>query len=42
MLMSLAGQDEDQWMVATDAARRAITSRIRLWDNVVAHLRNSH
>jgi hypothetical protein len=41
MLMSLAGQDEDQWMVATDAARRAITSRIRLWDNVVAHLRNS-
>jgi hypothetical protein len=41
MLMSLAGRDEDQWMVATEAARRAITSRIRLWDNVVIHLRNS-
>jgi hypothetical protein len=41
MLMALAGQDQNQWMVATDAARRAITSRIRLWNSVVAHLRNS-
>jgi hypothetical protein len=41
MLMALAGQDEKRWMEATHAARRAITSRIRLWDSVVAHLRNS-
>jgi hypothetical protein len=41
MLMALAGQDEEQWMMATDAARRAITSRIRLWDSVVAHLQKS-
>ena len=41
MLMALAGQDEERWMEATNAARRAITSRIRLWDGVVAHLKNS-
>ena len=41
MLMALAGEDEKKWMEATNAARRAITSRIRLWDGVVAHLRNS-
>jgi Protein of unknown function (DUF3050) len=41
MLMALAGQDEERWMQATGAARRAITSRIRLWDSVVAQLRNS-
>ena len=41
MLMALAGQDEEQWMMATDAARRAITSRIRLWNSVVAHLQKS-
>jgi hypothetical protein len=41
MLMALAGQDEERWMEATNAARRAITSRIRLWNGVVAHLRNS-
>lgn len=41
MLMSLAGEDEDKWMEATEAARSAITSRIRLWDDVIAHLRNA-
>jgi len=41
MLMALAGQDEERWMQATDAARRAISSRIRLWDSVVAPLGNS-
>jgi hypothetical protein len=41
MLMSLAGDDEDKWLQATEAARSAIISRIRLWDSVMAHLRNS-
>jgi hypothetical protein len=41
MLMSLAGEDEDKWMEATEAARSAIISRIRLWDSVIAHLRNA-
>jgi Protein of unknown function (DUF3050) len=40
MLMALAGENEDKWMAATHAARRAITSRIRLWDGVAAHLKN--
>jgi hypothetical protein len=40
MLMALAGDNEDKWMAATNAARRAITSRIRLWDGVAAHLKN--
>ncbi len=38
MLMALAGENEERWIQATDAARRAITSRIRLWDSVVTHL----
>ena len=41
MLMALAGEDEDKWMEACHAARRAITSRIRLWDGVVALLGNT-
>jgi hypothetical protein len=41
MLMAMAGSDEDKWMEAAHAARRAITSRIRLWDSVAAHLRNA-
>jgi hypothetical protein len=40
MLMALAGENEDKWMAATNAARRAITSRIRLWNGVAAHLKN--
>ena len=40
MLMALAGKDEVKWAEANHAARNAITSRIRLWDNVAAHLSN--
>jgi Protein of unknown function (DUF3050) len=38
MLISLAGEDESSWKQATCAAERAITSRIKLWDGVQAHL----
>jgi Protein of unknown function (DUF3050) len=41
MLMALAGQDEDKWLEATRAAQQALTSRIRLWDGVVGHLKNT-
>jgi hypothetical protein len=37
MLTALAGQSESNWKEATSAAERAITSRIKLWDSVVAH-----
>jgi len=40
MLMTLAGQDESSWKQAASAAERAITSRIKLWDCVLAHLKN--
>jgi hypothetical protein len=40
MLMTLAGQDDSNWKQATCAAERAITSRIKLWDSVLAHLKN--
>jgi Protein of unknown function (DUF3050) len=40
MLMTLAGQDESCWKQAAGAAERAITSRIKLWDSVLAHLKN--
>jgi Protein of unknown function (DUF3050) len=40
MLMTLAGRDESSWKQATCAAERAITSRIKLWDCVLAHLSN--
>ena len=40
MLMRLAGDDENSWKLATAAAERAITSRIRLWDNVLIQLGN--
>lgn len=39
MLMRLAGDDENNWKLATCAAERAIVSRIRLWDNVLLQLR---
>jgi hypothetical protein len=38
MLITLAGQDESSWKQATSAAELAITSRIKLWDSVQAHL----
>jgi len=38
MLMTLAGQRESNWQEATSAAKRAITSRIQLWDSVRASL----
>ena len=38
MLTTLAGQCESNWQKATGAARRAITSRIQLWDSVRASL----
>ena len=40
MLMTLAGRDERSWKQATCAAERAITSRIKLWDSVLAQLKN--
>jgi DUF3050 family protein len=40
MLMTLAGESESNWKQATSAAERAIGSRIKLWDSVLAHLRN--
>jgi hypothetical protein len=41
MLMALAGHHESTWREATSAAERAITARIRLWDSVRAHLKNT-
>jgi len=38
MLITLAGWDESSWKQATCAAELAITSRIKLWDSVQAHL----
>ena len=38
MLTTLAGQRESNWQEATSAAKRAITSRIQLWDSVRASL----
>jgi hypothetical protein len=40
MLMALAAQNENSWAQATSAAERAITSRIKLWDSVLAHLKS--
>jgi hypothetical protein len=39
MLTVLAGQRESNWQEATSAAKRAITSRIQLWDSVCARLK---
>jgi Protein of unknown function (DUF3050) len=41
MLIALAGQRESNWHEATSAAARAITNRIRLWDNILALLNNN-
>jgi hypothetical protein len=41
MLTALAGQSESNWKEAAGAAERAITSRIKLWDSVLAHLENT-
>jgi hypothetical protein len=41
MLTSLAGQRESNWQEATSAAKRAITSRIQLWDSVRARLKDT-
>ncbi len=41
MLTALAGQSESNWKEAASAAERAITSRIKLWDSVLAHLENT-
>jgi hypothetical protein len=38
MLTMLAGRSENNWHEAIGAAKRAITSRIRLWDSVHAWL----
>ena len=38
--VTLAGHDENKWKQAACAAERAITSRIKLWDRVQAHLKN--
>jgi hypothetical protein len=38
--MALAARNENSWAQATCAAERAITSRIELWDSVLAHLKN--
>jgi hypothetical protein len=41
MLTTLAGQAESNWQEATSAAKRAITSRIQLWDSVCVRLKNT-
>lgn len=41
MLMALAGQAESKWQEAEGAAKRAITSRIHLWDSVCIRLKNA-
>jgi hypothetical protein len=41
MLTVLAGQYESNWKQATSAAEQAITSRIRLWDSILAGLRRT-
>jgi hypothetical protein len=41
MLMALAGQSESNWRQATRAAKQSITSRIRLWDSIVAHFKQT-
>jgi hypothetical protein len=38
MLLTLAGDNERTWQDAAQAGRRAIQSRLRLWDAVTAHL----
>jgi len=38
MLTTLAGQRASNWQEATSAAKRALTSRIQLWDSVLASL----
>ena len=38
MLTTLAGQRASNWQEATSAAKRALTSRIQLWDSVRASL----
>jgi hypothetical protein len=40
MLIALAGQSEANWQQATNAAVRAITNRIKLWDSILALLNN--
>jgi hypothetical protein len=40
MLIALAGQSENNWQQATNAAIRAITNRIKLWDSILALLNN--
>jgi hypothetical protein len=40
MLTALAGQSESNWTEATSAAERAITSRIKLWDGVLTHVKH--
>jgi hypothetical protein len=39
MLIALAAENEDKWLEATVASQRALISRIKLWDGVVAHLK---
>jgi Protein of unknown function (DUF3050) len=39
MLITLAAENEDKWLEATVASQRALISRIKLWDGVVAHLK---
>jgi hypothetical protein len=40
MLTALAGQSESNWKEAASAAERAITSRIKLWDSVLAYAKH--
>jgi DUF3050 family protein len=40
MLTALAGQSESNWAEATSAAERAITSRIKLWDGLLTHVKH--
>jgi hypothetical protein len=40
MLTTLAGRRESNWQRAANAAKRAITSRLQLWDNVRDRIRD--
>jgi hypothetical protein len=39
ILIALAAEDEDKWLEAILASQRALISRIKLWDGVVAQLK---
>ena len=39
VLREVCGMNEGHWRTAADAARRALSSRIALWDGTLAYVR---